>query len=137
MSHMSESCHIWVLGTVDFPAPYWDNVSEESKKLVVDMLVIDHKVWSCSVLQCVAVCCSVLQCVAACCSVLQRAAVYCSVLQCVAACCSVLHCVAAILLSRCSSSIPGCCVAVYCSVLQCVTVSCSVLQYMPAIRFTT
>ena len=49
-----------------------------------------HLIWSCSVLQCVAVCCSVLQCVAVCCSVLQCVAVCCSVLQCAAVCCSQL-----------------------------------------------
>jgi len=77
----------------------------------------------CSALWCVAVCCSVLQCVAVCCSVLQVlqcAAVWCSVLQCVAVCRSVLHCVAV-----CCSFLQF--VEVFCSVLQCVAVCCIVL----------
>jgi len=42
---------------------------------VVDV-VMEHRLSSIEVLQCVAACCSVLQRVAACCSVLQRVAVY-------------------------------------------------------------
>ena len=50
---------------------------------------LKRDLYTCGVLQCVAVCCSVLQCVAVCCSVLQCLAVCGSVLQCVAVCCSV------------------------------------------------
>ncbi len=32
-----------IIGVVDFPEPYWDNMSAESKQLVVEMLVIDPK----------------------------------------------------------------------------------------------
>ena len=32
-----------IIGVVDFPAPYWDNISAESKQLVVEMLVVDPK----------------------------------------------------------------------------------------------
>ena len=47
--------------------------------------------WSCSALQCVAVCCSALQCVAVSSTELQCVVVCCSVLQCVAVSCSELQ----------------------------------------------
>jgi len=83
-------------------------------------------VFSCSVLQHVAVCCSALQCVAVCCSMLQCVAVCCSMLQCVAAREELLHegdaqCVAVFTQSRSVLQ----CVAAWCSVLQHVAVCCS------------
>ena len=38
-----EKVSLPVIGVVDFPEPYWDHMSEESKQLVLEMLVIDPK----------------------------------------------------------------------------------------------
>ena len=36
-----EKVKLPVIGVVDFPSPYWDHLSQESQKLVTEMLVID------------------------------------------------------------------------------------------------
>jgi len=77
--------------------------------------------WSCSVLQCVAVCCSMLQCVVESFRALQHVAARCSTLQHVAARYSTLQCVAVCVA-------PPYCGAVYCSALQRVAMCCMLLQ---------
>jgi len=100
MSHMKKSCHIW-MRHVTYE---WVMSHLGSRHGRLSSTILGQRVGRIQKacrryarhrsqgveLQCVAVCCSVLQCVAACCSVLQRAAACCSVLQRVAVCCSVL-----------------------------------------------
>jgi len=137
MSHMNESCHIWmshvtykwVISHTNESRHVWMSHGHiwiiSSAEMKEEVALCGNAVCY-SVLQCVVVCCSVMQHVAVCCSMLQLRwfVCDCASLRWNAVCCREVQRVAG---KR--SVLMQCVDSVCCSVLQCVAVCwCSVLQ---------